>query len=70
VGSDTLDYKGGGSLAWAGWFSTVPFDSFTFSGDCVVVDNIQSDAAPVPEPASAMALLLGTALLGIRRCRA
>jgi len=70
VGTDTLVYAGGGSLTWEGWFSTTPFNRVTYTGDFVVVDAIQSDAAPVPEPASATAILLSVGLLGVRRCRA
>ena len=69
VGTELVPYAGG-ALLWGGWFSLTPFDRVTFTGDFVVVDNIQSDAAPVPEPASATAILLSVGLLGIRRCRA
>jgi hypothetical protein len=61
-----------GALEWHGWSSTVGLTSIKFTGDYVVIDGLQADIAPVPEPTTFIAgalLALPFALQSLRYLR-
>lgn len=64
LGTDSVRYSApnhDGTLEWFGWQSPIAIGSIDYSGAWVVNDSLRFTA--VPEPASALILLIGGALL-------